>query len=97
MVIPSDGQSQVIMVEPILKKVGLTLEPYGINECNFYPRQTCSDMRGIILLCMAAVMSFEWDQWLEWNADNVPLCLQSPSEHSKHLRLNVISWLIEDI
>ena len=33
-----------IMVEPLLKKVGLTLEPYGINECNFYPRQTCSDM-----------------------------------------------------
>ena len=45
------------------------------------------------MLCTAAVMSFEWDQWLEYN---VPLCLQSPSEHCKHLRLNVISWLIED-
>lgn len=95
--IPSNLET---MVEPLLKKVGLSLEPFSINECKsmklFYLRQTSSNMCGVIVLCMAAVMSCEWDQWLEWNADNVPVCLQLPSEHSKHLRLNVILWLIED-
>ena len=99
--IPSNLET---MVKPILEKVGINLEAHkivSINGCNstseqFYPRQTCSNMCGVILLCMAGVMCCAWDKWLTWNCDNAPQYLLRPSYYCNILRLNVISWIVED-
>lgn len=94
--IPNDLEN---VVEPLLQKINFNLKTYNIVDSSndfFYPVQTCSNMCGIIVLCMAAVMCGKWDQWLEWNNTNAPLYLLRPSDYSKHLRLNVISWLVED-
>lgn len=45
---------------------------------------------------MAVVMCCAWDKWLGWNKMTAPTYLSRPSDYSKHLRLNVISWLVQD-
>lgn len=83
------------MVKPLLQKVGIKLEAYQMVSKHFYPLQTCSDMCGVILLFMAAVLCCAWDKWLTWNSDNAPQYLVRPSYYSNNLRLNVISWIVE--
>ena len=92
------------MVEPLLQRVGIELQNYTVSSINsendsnplFYPTQTCSDMCGVIVLCMAAVMCCAWDTWLKWNSKTAPTYLSRPSNYSKHLRLNLISWIVQD-
>ncbi len=95
------------MVEPLLGKLGIELKLYNIinlqsnekknptNVCPFYPTQTCSNVCGVIVLCMAAVMCCNWENWYSWNEKTSPQCLVKPSVHSTQLRLSVISWIIE--
>jgi hypothetical protein len=58
----------------------------------FYPLQTCSDVCGVIVVCMCAVLCDHWDLWLtcgnEMEAVHVPL-LSKPSINSRQLRLIV--------
>lgn len=62
----------------------------------FYPRQTCSNMCGIIVVCMSAILCECWSSWLKWNTTtSVPL-ISKPSNYSKELRLIVMSWIMKN-
>ena len=63
----------------------------------FYPLQTCSDVCGVIVVCMCAVLSDHWDLWLtcEMEALNIPF-LSKPSVNSMQLRAIVMSWIVND-
>ena len=65
----------------------------------FYPLQTCSDVCGVIVVCMCAVLCDHWNLWLtcgsEMEAVHVPL-LSKPSMNSRQLRLIVMSWIVND-
>ena len=59
-----------------------------------YPLQTCSDMCGVIVVCMCAVLCDHWNLWCE-NKVYTPL-LQYPSTNSMQLRLMALSWIVND-
>ena len=65
----------------------------------FYPLQTCSDVCGVIVVCMCAVLCDHWDLWLtcesEMETVHVPL-LSKPWINSMQLRLIVMSWIVND-
>ena len=65
----------------------------------FYPLQTCSDVCGVIVVCMCAVLCDYWNLWFtcgcEMEAVHVPL-LSKPSINSRQLRLLVMSWIVND-
>ena len=62
----------------------------------FYPLQTCSDVCGVIVVCMCAVLCDHWNLWLsEVKAVHVPL-LSKPSMNSRHLRLIIMAWIVND-
>lgn len=67
-----------------------------INNSNehFYPVQSCSDMCGVILICMSAILCEIWDSWSTFNKSNAPKFLLNPSQYSRELRLKVMSWLV---
>ena len=44
-------------------------------------------------MCMAAIMT---DSWEAWNNLTVPDFLLNPTLHSKYLRLNALSCLVEN-
>ena len=61
------------------------------DQCTqFYPLQTCSNICGIITMCMVAVMTESWEGWLKWNNLSAPQFLQNPSLHGKYLRINAL-------
>ena len=65
----------------------------------FYPLQTCSDVCGVIVVCMCVVVCDHWDLWLACGSKmetlHVPL-LSKPSMNSMQLRLIVMSWIVND-
>ena len=65
----------------------------------FYPLQTCSDMCGVIVVCMCAVLCDYWNLWLtcggKMETVHVQL-LSKPSMNSRQLRLIVMSWIVND-
>ena len=94
-------------VEPLLSKLRIQFKAYKIlpipsmkkepvNIYPFYPTQACSNVCGVIVLCMAAVMCCNWQCWQSWNDTTAPQCLSKPSLYSKHLRLSAISWILEE-
>ena len=53
------------MVEPLLNKLWVHFQSYKllpitIDCCHFYPVQACSNICGIIVLCMVAIMCCNW-------------------------------------
>ena len=59
----------------------------------FYPQQSCSNICGVVVVCMGAVLSDHWRSWLTWGHQmEVPL-LSNPSMNSTELRLMVVSWI----
>ena len=38
----------------------------------YYPWQSCSYMCGVIVICMTAVMSLNWDSWASWDCRSTP-------------------------
>ena len=93
------------MVEPLLSKLGIQFKSYksmhiqskeSIDLHNFYPTQTCSNICGVIVLCMAAIMCCDWQSWQSWNDSKAPKCSSKPSLYSNHLRLTVISCILEE-
>ena len=79
------------MVEPLLSKLGIQFKSYkcmriqskeSIDLHNFYPTQTCSNICGVIVLCMAAIMCCDWQSWQSWNDSKAPKCLSKPSLYS---------------
>ena len=67
------------------------------GECRaYYPCQSCSHMCGIIVICMAAVMSLNWDSWSSWNYRSTPPIISEPSQNHKELRIIVMTWIIDD-
>ena len=82
------------MVEPLLSKLGIELKFYDvklmqsnvkkelINLYPFYPTQACSNVCGVIVLCMAAIMCCNWQTWHSWKDKMPPPCLAKPSMYS---------------
>ena len=79
------------MVEPLLCKLGIQS-----NLCAFKSTesidlhnitQTCSNIGGVVVLCMAASMCCNWQSC---NDSMAPKCLSKPSFYSNHLRLTVM-------
>ena len=58
--------------------------------------QKCSNVCGIVVMCMAAIMSESWVKWLNWNNIAAPTVLLNPTLYSVHLRINVLSWIVQD-
>ena len=62
----------------------------------FYPLQSCSNVCGVVVACMGAVLSEHWSSWLTWSHQiEVPL-LSNPSVNSRPLRLIVMSWIVNN-
>ena len=61
----------------------------------FYPLQSCSNACGVIVVCMAAVLSDHWTLWLSCDSKHlvekvhVPPLLSNPSMNCKQLRLTL--------
>ena len=73
----------------------------GTHTCpeqgtSFYPLQTCSNVCGIIVMSMVAVMANSWEEWCKWTSLTAPEVLQNPSLHSTYLRINTLSWIVEN-
>ena len=67
------------------------------EQCtHFYPLQTCSNICGIIVMCMVNVMTESWEDWYKWTNLTAPEVLRNPSLHGTYLRINVLSWIVED-
>ena len=47
-------------------------------------------------MCMVAVMTDSWDDWCKWTKPTAPEFLLNPSLNSKYLRIDVLSWIVED-
>ena len=47
-------------------------------------------------MCMVAVMSESWDDWCKWTNISAPEFLLNPSLNGKYLRINALSWIVED-
>ena len=65
------------------------------NSCKlFYPKQSCSNICGAVIVCMVGVLCDQWDLWLTWDDQtHVPL-LSNPTMNSKQLRLIAMSWIV---
>ena len=62
----------------------------------FYPLQSCSNVCGVVVVCMGAVLSEHWSSWLTCGHQmEVPL-LSNPSVNSRQLRLIVMSWIVNN-
>ena len=70
--------------------------PVPVECTHFYPLQTCSNICGIIVMCMVAVMSESWDDWFMWTNVSAPKLLLNPSLNGKYLRINTLSWIVEN-
>ena len=47
-------------------------------------------------MCMVAVMSESWDDWFMWTNVSAPKLLLNPSLNGKYLRINTLSWIVEN-
>ena len=60
------------------------------NLCTpFYPVQSCSNVCGIIVVCMAGL---QWESWLAWDSKT---CVPLLTMNSRQLRLTAMSWIID--
>ena len=60
----------------------IVLQQSGVsNKGNvpFYPLQTCSNMCGIIVVCMSAIVSECWNSWVTWSKPTDPPFISKPS------------------
>ena len=77
-------------------------QPRGNNHMcsdhckHFYPLQTCSNVCGIVVMCMVAMMAEDWEGWHEWNNTTAPKFLLNPTLYSNYLRINALSWVVMD-
>ena len=91
-----------INIHSCLQDITTIHQPCGGNDIHleqcthFYPLQKCSNICGIIVMCMVAVMSQSWEDWCKWNNLTAPAFLLNPSLHDKYLRINALSWVVED-
>ena len=68
-----------------------------LEQCtHFYPLQSCSNICGIIVMCMIAIMTESWEDWCKWNHLAEPEFLLNPSLHGNYLRINALSWVVEE-
>ena len=70
----------------------------GSESCKlFYPLQSCSNVCGVIVVCMAVVICDNWELWLKCGnrMREIPM-LSNPSTNSMQLRLIALSWIVED-
>ena len=77
------------------------VRPHSNHTCTaickgYYPWQSCSNMCGVIVMCMAAIISHHWDFWTSWDCNSILPLLSYPSKYHKELRLIVIFWLINE-
>ena len=75
----------------LLKNVMIVSDVSGrsfSNSCKlFYPKQSCSNLCAIVVVCMVGVLCDQWDLWLTWDDQtHVPL-LSNPTMNSRQLRL----------
>lgn len=62
----------------------------------FYPVQSCSNVCGIIVVCMAGLLCDQWESWLAWDCQTYVPLLSNPTVNSRQLRLTAMSWIIEN-
>ena len=68
-----------------------------MTKCRaYYPWQPCSYMCGVIVICMTAVMSLNWDSRASWDCRSTPPIISDPSKNHKELRPIVMSWIIDE-
>ena len=69
----------------------------GSESCKlFYPLQSCSNVCGVIVVCMAVVICDNWELWRCGNRMREIPMLSNPSTNSMQLRLIALSWIVED-
>ena len=74
----------------------LTNDTVNGHSCFFYPIQSCSNVCGIIVVCMAAALCDQWNSWLTRNNQMDISLLSSPTINSTQLRLIVLSWIVNN-
>lgn len=62
----------------------------------FYPIQSCSNVCGIVVICMAAALCDKWNTWLTWNNQVLGSLLSNPTMNNNQLRLIVLSWIVNN-
>ena len=73
------------ILSPFINLVVVTTCRY-LDQCpHLYPLQTCSNICGIIVMCMVAIMTETWEGWQEWNNLTAPEFLLNPSLHGKYI------------
>ena len=78
-----------LLVMQCLKNIYTVPSPSPTHSCRgecraYYTCQSCSHMCGIIVICMAAVMSLNWDSWSSWkNCRSTPPIISEPSKNHK--------------
>ena len=67
------------------------------NSCErFYPKQSCSNVCGVVVICMVGVLCDKWDLWLTWNNQTLVPLLSNPTMNSRQLRLIAMSWIVNN-
>ena len=88
--------SQTVLKAYIHRVVPSSVLHHCSDNCRaYYPWQSCSNMCGVIVICMAAVMSINWDEWRCWNSRSTPPLISEPSKNHNELRLLVMFWIIK--
>ena len=67
------------------------------NSCErFYPKQSCSNVCGVVVICMVGVLCDKWDLWLTWSNQTLVPLLSNPTMNSRQLRLIAMSWIVNN-
>ena len=74
----------------VLQKSGVPIN----GRTPFYPLQTCSNMCGVIVVCMSAILYESWGSWVTCTNQTVLPLISKPSVNSRQLRLMVMSWIL---
>ena len=61
---------------------------YSHSCKRFYPKQSCSNVCGVVVACMEGVLCDKWDLWLKWTNETPVSLLSSPTINSRQLRLS---------
>ncbi len=62
----------------------------------FYPLQTCSNMCGVIVVCMSGIVCESWNSWVTGTIETGIQLITKPSLNDRQLRLTVISWIVNN-
>ena len=74
----------------------LTNDTVNGHSCFFYPIQSCSNVCGIIVVCMAAALCDQWNSWLIRNNQMDTSLLSGLTINGTQLRLIVLSWIVNN-